>query len=124
MPKTYTAIQSIPMLVRYHENGIIEYSNPNTGEVYFSRQSPGGKSPIVEFRQKEDVMGMFKRKKPAQVAQIAVAWDDDKARKAHHYQLFLIDKRNTLKIPLPHGRGDIQITIDLQNKHACAMFKK
>lgn len=42
--------ETIDVLTKYYENGLVEYCNPNTGKVIFSFTHPSGKSPVVPFK--------------------------------------------------------------------------
>lgn len=41
--------QTVTLYVRYFDDGLMEYCNPYTGEVLFTKQSPTGTSPVVEL---------------------------------------------------------------------------
>lgn len=41
--------QTVTLFVRYFDDGKMEYCNPYTGDILFTKQSPTGTSPIVEL---------------------------------------------------------------------------
>ena len=45
--------QTVTLVVRYFDDGLMEYCNPYTGEVLFTKQSPSGTSPVVELFRSE-----------------------------------------------------------------------
>ncbi len=66
MSKTphHQEINTVQLLVKYYEDGLIEWCNPHTGKPYFSRRHPSGKSPIVKMAPPK---GIYKPISPSEI---------------------------------------------------------